>query len=199
MQFTLPVRALKAAAKMAGNDPYRPLLNLVYISKHGIYATDSYVAYRYKADLNVGLKKPIAFPPDSFKSLKGKVTDLVSFTDNGDGLWTLNFITSGNPKTYIEEYALGYLNNLPGSIDNLFDEHPKRAGKIESLGLGIKYLDKIIKAAKVVNTSPNLRFDFSEETSRKDDGEKYVVPGTTIITSTNSEDIAEFLIMPVRL
>lgn len=199
MQFTLPVRALKAAAKMAGNDPYRPLLNLVYINKHGIYATDSYVAYRYKAELNVGLEKPIAFPPDSFKSLKGKVTDLVSFTDNGDGLWTLNFITSGSHETYIKEHPLNYLNNLPGSIDNLFDEHPKRAGKIESLGLGIKYLDKIIKAAKVVNTSPNLRFDFSETTTRKLGGEECVVPGAAIITSTNSEDIAEFLIMPVRL
>ena len=199
MQFTLPVRALKAAAKMAGNDPYRPTLNLVYISKHGIYATDSYVAYRYRTDSGIELETPVAFPVDSFKSLKGRKTDLVSFTDNGNGLWMLDFITSGNPADYIKEYALNHLNNLPGNIDNLFDEHPKKAGKIESLGLGIQYLDKILKAAKVVNFSPNLRFDFSETTSRKLGGEKCVVPGSTIITSTNSEDIAEFLIMPVRL
>lgn len=198
MQFTLPVRALKAAAKIAGNDPSRPPLNLVYINKHGIYATDSYVAYRYKADLDIETEKIIAFPADSFKNLKGKFTDLVSFTDSGNGIWTLTF-TSCNPESYIKEFDLSPSNTLPNTIDNIFDEHPKRAGKTESLGLGIKYLDKIIKAAKVVNTSPNLRFDFSETTTRKLGGEKCVVPSTTIITSTNSEDIAEFLIMPVRL
>lgn len=199
MQFTLPVRALKAAAKMAGNDPYRPLLNLVYINKHGIYASDSFVAYRYKADSDFETEKTIAFPADSFKNLKGKFTDLVSFTDSGNGVWTLTF-TSCNPESYIKEFDLSPSNTLPNTIDNIFDEHPKRAGKTESLGLSVKYLDKIIKAAKAINVSPNLRLDFGEPVTKRVAGTDITTNYTAVvITSEDSSDIAEFLIMPVRL
>ncbi len=184
-KFSLPVRALKAAAKITMKDPVRPLMNLIHIDENGIYATDSYIAYRYKVDLRGMVEKPIAFEADFFKTLKGRFMDSVVFSIDDNGLWHLEFSRNCNPSLCIREFDIRN-NTMPSNINRLFDEHV--LGKRESIGLSIKFLDKIIKAAKVVNGTPNLRFDFEEPSNKP-----------AIITSTNSDDLAEFLIMPVRL
>lgn len=96
-KFSLPVRALKAAAKITMKDPVRPLMNLIHIDENGIYATDSYIAYRYKVDLRGMVEKPIAFEADFFKTLKGRFMDSVVFSIDDNGLWHLEFSRNCNP------------------------------------------------------------------------------------------------------
>ena len=190
--FTVPTRALKAAAKMAANDPARVPLNQVYIDRHGVYASDSYTAYRYELDLPTLEDRVIAFPAELFKSIKvGKTVNPAIFEEIKDGLWHVDTL-SANSDIYAQEFEFERASNhtLNKNIARLFNEHV--SGEKGSLGLGVKYLSKIIAAAKIVNESPNLRFDFQERDT-----------GAILVKSTNfdpnTSERAEFLIMPVRL
>lgn len=195
--FAIPTRALKAAAKMAANDPVRPALNQVYINKNGIYASDSYSAYRYSLDLPALEDRVIAFPAELFKSIKvGKDKSVAIFEEIKDFLWRVD--TCGvNPDIYAEEFECTS-RPLSNSITRLFDGH--ESDSHEAIGLGLKYLSKILAAAKIVNESPDLKFSLGANFGERRHGDNSVaILVKSVHFDPNSTERAEFLIMPVRL